>query len=895
MPVLGQTNDVSWSGEVNVNGSPASDGTQYSYELSDLDAVGNFTIDITGSTNTHTETVSATGVSSGSTVNLQIAGTDPAPAEVTFTGDGFNRWDNQTGTVAAGGSLSTSAIDGNLEPTGPSGNGEPVLTVANNQGAVTESPHNVLGDGGLDTDLNIVGDSNSDGTYNGEVGFSPSVSGQLTEITVPVHDKYTNIHSNVYFSTGTVDQSVSGTKVGEVTWNQGTGDYVITFSSPQSVTAGNEYHIEFEATESDGDGYANPIIIKADSSASSTYGWYERQGTYDRYGELYTTIEPKATGVGVTSDSDSVSFGDLSSGESASKEIDIKTTDDSLSFSHSGADVDATLKIRERKGSKDPAIDVDGDGTDEASYSGTLTHGSTSTKSLPDLAVGSSATVSTTSGTVDVDVTATEQTKTIDPTVETNGNKASYSGTLADGTTTSLTTDTAWLQSGTNTVNVSVGDGTLSSDAPTPQVGLSYSHDAADRITTNYTAEQWSERYNVSHQYSSDRSNAQLRIPFSKEVYDVKNVEMRVNGGTWTAVSSSDYTLEPRNLTVQIGSVSAGDTIEVRTTARKVKVANGDITVSEPSEPGQTLDSQIQINSWSDSAYIEVPEHKNWQQVHYTYNESWNAESYSVVDDTGYQRVHMPNAVGGDQARVSTIPLEVMPSNGDIQLEVVDASSTEPQVRVSAGEKIDDPVDYTHIDAKDDTDYILWSVTHETVRDSGTANSPLTLSDDDSDEVLEFRIDESGGDGGGGGGGGFWREPQQTVQQVQPALSPMAISGLFIGLLILSVGYTEYRKRRSSKPVYRRPLVWLAIGVGAFLSILLLNPMAITEPIQTALSATLPLAGVLGVIGVAAWLYMRQQQKNEEASTPDTVVEIAGQVSSNDSQESSDDGGGGWL
>ncbi|MGB9932861.1 sulfite exporter TauE/SafE family protein [Haloarcula amylolytica] len=557
---------------------------------------------------------------------------------------------------------------------------------------------------------------------------------------------------------------------------------------------------------------------------------------------------------------------------------------------------DYTLDYTERTASEAPSIDTDDDGSAEASTTEVLNDGQTHTETVPDLAVGSTGTVSTTAGAVDVSVTATERTQTVDPAVTVNGNTESHSGTLADGSTTALTTDTAWLQSGTNTVDIAVGDGSLSADAPTPQVGLDYSHDAADRITTNYTAEQWSERYNVSHQYSSDRSDAQLRIPFSKGVYDVTNVEMRVNGGTWTAVSSSDYTLEPRNLTVKIGSVTAGDAIEIRTTARKVKVANGDITVSEPSEPGQTLDSHIQINSWSDSAYIEVPEHKNWQQVHYTYNESWNAESYAIVDDTGYQRVHMPNAVGGDQARVSTIPLEVLPSNGDVQLEVVDASTTEPQVRVSAGEKIDDPVDYTLIDAKDDTDYILWSVTHETVKDSGTANSPLTLSDDDSDEVLEFRIDDSGGDGGGGGGGGFWADSQQTVQQVQPALSPMAISGIFIGLLILAVGYTEWRKRRFSQPVYRRPIVWVAIGVGGFLSILLLNPMAITEPIQTALSTTLPLAGVLGVIGVAAWLYMRQKRKSTEASTPDTVVEIAGQVSSNDSSnESSDDGGGGWL
>ena len=688
-----------------------------------------------------------------------------------------------------------------------------------------------------------AGDLDGDGTdelHRSEFSIIAPSSGQLNTVYVNKYSSYSSIDYDVEVDVYAIQEGVDG-NYGEGTkikdnWRPESNGYTLNPDTLFEITEGKEYTIEF-VTQNSGTG---DVMVKSDRSSVSTVKFSNNGATKEKAPDVDVSIKQQPD-VSVT-DTDSgttQTIGPLSEGQTETVSMDLSRSS-TVDFTNSGS-----------------------------------------------------------GGTIDYTLAAKEGTETVDPTVCVNENSGggcdSYTGTLPDGSTKSLTADTAWLQSGTNTVTVSVGDGTLSSDAPTPQVGLSYSHDAADRITTNYTAEQWSERYNVSHQYSSDRTDARLRIPFAKEVYDVTNVEMRVNGGTWTAVSSSDYTLEPRNLTVQIGSVSAGDTIEVRTTARKVKVANGDITVSEPSEPGQTLDSQIQINSWSDSAYIEVPEHKNWQQVHYTYNESWNAESSAIVDDTGYQRVHMPNAVGGDQARVSTIPLEVMPSNGDVEIEVADASTTEPQVRVSAGEKIDDPVDYTLIDAKDDTDYILWSVTHETVKDSGTASSPLTLSDDDSDEVLEFRIDDSGGDGGGGGGGGFWGESQQTVQQVQPALSPMAISGIFIGLLILSVGYTEYRKRRSSKPVYRRPLVWLAIGVGAFLSILLLNPMAITEPIQTALSATLPLAGVLGVIGVAAWLYMRQQQKNEEASTPDTVVEIAGQVSSNDSQDSSDDGGGGWL
>jgi hypothetical protein len=62
------------------------------------------------------------------------------------------------------------------------------------------------------------------------------------------------------------------------------------------------------------------------------------------------------------------------------------------------------------------------------------------------------------------------------PTIRVNGHVTGYTGRLAPGETVSLSTNTSWLRSGTNTVTVEVGTGSPA-DAPDQAVDLRYRHD----------------------------------------------------------------------------------------------------------------------------------------------------------------------------------------------------------------------------------------------------------------------------------------------------------------------------------------------------------------------------------------------------------------------------------
>jgi len=888
------TNTVTFSGEVVLSGSQAADGTQYQYEINDLDSASNYDINLTGSTNTHTETVSGSGLSNGGTLDLEVSGTEPATnAEVTFVGHGETSAASATGsgteTVSVGGNVDPSgeevsvtgdsssttdsvsgtgvspshstsfSVGGNLEPTDGSG-GDPTLEVTAHGTEGTTNPLNTFSSGSTGGFNGQIGDDNNDDVKAVEVDFKAPNSGELQDVTlndveVGTADSSYSPKVDVYLVSGSSDGTLSeSTKFATFYPSITTGDKYISADNSVTVDSGQVYHLEIITRESDNDGNSESIYLQTGGTSNNRLCAYSGGPTLDdcmaESPDMTVTVSNQVTDLSTsTDDGASASFGDFSDGETKTKTLDLSTSSSSLDFSASNTEgsIDYTLSWTERSATKDPSIDVDGDGTDEAqwsgvyrsgesttsksvglstgdnsvststtsgpqpswdlsytertasedpgidvdgdgtdeaSHSGILMDGETSTKSLPNLETGSSATISTTSGTVDPSVTMTERTQTVDPAVTVNGNTASYTGTLADGSTTSLTTDTAWIQSGTNTVDIAVGDGTLSADAPTPQVGLDYSHDASDKISTTTTETEWLEQYNVSKTYASDRSSATPTIPHQKEVLSIQRVEKRVNGGSWSSVDSSNYQLDNTELTVQLGSVAAGDEVEVRTTGSLADVNNGDITVTEPTTSGNRLDSRIRIDSWNSDSYIQVPQTRTYQRVHYVHDATYDASEDVRVLSGGDQRLRLPSATAGEKANVSTIPVEANATTGDVVVTVDDANKTQPVWTANQGQTDPDTVHYTLINAQDGEKYSLYSQTHGISRDSGTASSPLTLTDDDSGETLTFLLENttssSGGDGGGSG-------PLSRVSTEDPMGNAVPLLGvaLAIGALLV--------------------------------------------------------------------------------------------------------------
>ncbi|MFC3476274.1 hypothetical protein [Halobacterium litoreum] len=389
-----------------------------------------------------------------------------------------------------------------------------------------------------------------------------------------------------------------------------------------------------------------------------------------------------------------------------------------------------------------------------------LTAGETVSARMP-INLNSSGLSVSTSPSAPADVTAEyrEYTETFDPAIELNGHTESVSGTLAEGETVSRNFSKDVLREGTNYVNISVGDGTLSADAPAPAVAVNLTHDATNKQSVTYDGGQWRETYNVSETYASARSEASLTIPFQTDVVAIQSIEAQVNGSGWSSVEPENYSLSNTTLAVDLDDVNGGDipsgtTVDVRTTGISVDAINSSITVTQPTAPGQALNSTVSLDSWGPDAALALSGTPRGSRLHYTTNESWDASEHAVLDASGANQLYFPAATSGDSFRVHTLPVDLSPEAGEIRARIPDGqvNRTAPVFAVQPGETVGNAYDATFLNAEDGEDYILWSKTNNVVLDSATAGSPVTLTDDeDNVETLQIRLDTTGGSSGGGG------------------------------------------------------------------------------------------------------------------------------------------------
>jgi hypothetical protein len=332
---------------------------------------------------------------------------------------------------------------------------------------------------------------------------------------------------------------------------------------------------------------------------------------------------------------------------------------------------------------------------------------------------------------------------------------------------------------------------------------------------------------------------------------------MRENGGSWSGVSQSAYSLNDTTLTVDLGAVNGGDTVEVRTTSRRVNVVNGEITVVEPTVKGDRLDSKVRLDSWSADSHLSVGATPDARSVHYVYKESWsNADTYSKITGDGYHYVYMPRASAGDEARVSTIPVSVNPTSGEVRLSVDEPRTQEPQFQVRPGDTEGDTVEFTYIEASDNTHYVLKSKTNGVVRADGTANSPLTLEDDDSRETLVFLKDPISTDSGvvgpvdvGGDSG-------------DPLSSPTVV---VIAWGFLTAGFYVMQRRIGGPSGLRIPVfgavsfpggIITAVGsVGSGLLIIEFYSGRVSTALASVIESVGPIAGIAAVGIVVWWAY----------------------------------------
>ncbi|UWG47046.1 Acetolactate synthase large subunit thiamine pyrophosphate-requiring enzyme [Halanaeroarchaeum sp. HSR-CO] len=493
-----------------------------------------------------------------------------------------------------------------------------------------------------------------------------------------------------------------------------------------------------------------------------------------------------------------------------------------------------------------PSGEVSGSIAGEAYSSPTLSVGETWNTTVSGVSTGDHSIDASSSngGSVDVNIEGTEKTQTQDPGVELNGQTVSHSGTLADGETTTLTLNQSALQEGTNTVNVSMPS--LSADAPAMQVGVDYSHDAMDDQNVSYEAEKFSERYEVSKTYASDRGDPTLTLPFADEAVSIRQAEYRINGGDWQ--TTDNWVVSNTTGTIHLPDAAAGDTYEVRANASKVAVDNGAIRVLEATATADSLDSKIEITEHRPDFSLDVSGIDDERMV-YAADQSWGEpDSHVLIDANGNQKLRLPEAGPGSTTHIRDLPMWATTEN-DVEISIEDGSV--PRFEVRPGSTEGDAVEIEYRDTVSGQAYALQKPDASDPTAVDTAESPVYFSTIDS--LATYEIVETTLDGGA-------TQPIGPIESDSGSPSPIlllvGIVGALGGLLLIArgLGGSSRTGRSSSRSLSFR---------GYSLSLPSLPSLPTSS--RTEQTSRLVVIGGMVIIGIVAL----------ELATPDSLYQTA--------------------
>jgi hypothetical protein len=861
---------------VAVDATGVTDSTQFEYGLKNSTEIGDVNLTLTGQTNKQSETVSKSGLTNGDSINIDVGG--------------------------------------NVDPTGPSSNNKPTVTLSARRGLDIAAEN-----GRYDSTLSYIDSvgnkiTTSQNAYDiGGVGDIDGDGDPETAYKKYDNLKYIGSDGNVV-STGLGINSVGG--VGDI---DGDGDLDVAFTSGSlqyidhagnvvdtGVSANNvggigdidgDGTIEIAFTDNDNnlkytDNAGNVNDTGKDAGSVGPIGDFNDDGDtellyaqasgrnlkyIDSAGNLVDT-GVDANSIGGMGDIDG--DGDLDVAYSKSDGSDVKYIDaagNTVNTGRTAYEVGGVGDLGSDKSqTSDPAIDIDGDGSNEVSITGNFSGSETREITLD---TGSdSGSVSTSSGSLDLKLDYTERSQTVDPSItiasDAGSQTVDYAGTLADGSTADL--------SGNINESMVAGNVTLTTGVNSPSSGpqakfdFGYNHASNKTFSTQYAATQFEERYNVSESFAEGPENAKVTIPFaSSRVVAVETAEYQINGGSWQSLSASEYSFNNSRLTADISAAYGGalpnnSTVGFRSTGRKVTVASGNITVLDATAPGDDLDTELRVDSRSEGFAINVGPTESGSRVHYATSDDFGGSGptgSAVIEANGDQHVELPNALAGDKMRMQHLKTKVTPDRGDVRVEVQEVGSN-PKLDISPGPGgAGDPVSFEYYRTQSGSEYILQSITEGIVRDSDVANSPAILSDDDSDELLAISLDTIGGGSTESGSvvDGVVGPIQSNTGFELPTNTPIAIFGAIAalgGAVVLfwrpttptaadrSVpGLVSYRLRRAV------PVVGSTLGTVASW-VLMAARRAVSAVVGSVVSAARwardnpTLAGIIGVAGV---------------------------------------------
>ena len=412
-----------------VSGSNLANGESFDYTVDGNRNANDAVVTFTGDSTTSATTASASNVGNGGQFGFTVDGNrDATGVSVEFTGDSTFTTNDQSGSGISVDGSDSITTSGNLDPSGPA-SGNPRLTITPNSRTVGSGYYDLSDPSGAV----MVGSDGSGGYYRREAGIQ-NAPARISQINLGIKDVGGWVDADIYIASGGPDGNFySGTKVAS-TRIDSAGTHSISLNTPYDHNGGS-VHISIVPTDTESSG-TTVGLKRSTSKDSAPSNWLYYGGFYK---DQYASIElqgSSATGLSVTaSDGTSISLGAVHGSESAA--LPISPSASSLDFSASqGGTFDYSLEKTDRTATENPSIDVDGDGSDEASHIGVLTSGNTETVSISNLAPGSHTATVTTGHQVDVSVDYTERSATIDPSIDVDGDgsdEASYNGMLTDG------------------------------------------------------------------------------------------------------------------------------------------------------------------------------------------------------------------------------------------------------------------------------------------------------------------------------------------------------------------------------------------------------------------------------------------------------------------------------
>jgi outer membrane protein assembly factor BamB len=522
-PVAAQT---TLSGDIEIN-QTVSDGEQLEYEVGSDENVSDATMTLTGNDSTSDESRSWTDLEDGDSINFDVNGTKNTDLTVTLTGAGGNEgeqiWtytkhtsgiesvavDESTGTVFTGSQDNNihaiDISDGSQKWTYDFGVTVTALAVDESSGIVVASESS---DGKVEG-ININNGTNS-WTYSDQTdGVLAITINESADTAFTIQNNDGDIHS-IDAADGSQNWIYTGHS------NGGGGDVVAgkTNGNLYSVVQyydGSDYQSELHSISiSDGsqnwaydastgtryksvafDGTTDTVFVghtsgtvEARDESTQNQEWeYTQHGSSidglvaDSSGGLVYTAsqDNEFHAVNINDGTQAWNYTQSSSALSSvafdsSENVAIVGSYDGTEGSHAISTLGETL---------DPNVSVAGD---TVSVSGSLTEGEEQSEQITDVSLGShTGDVGVSEGVVDVDLSWTETTETVDPSIQIDSDDGSqtvdYTGTLADGSTTDLSNEIDESRIGGN-VTLSVNVSESVTDGPAGQVKLNYTHTA---------------------------------------------------------------------------------------------------------------------------------------------------------------------------------------------------------------------------------------------------------------------------------------------------------------------------------------------------------------------------------------------------------------------------------